>query len=753
MSFLPSPATSTSRILCLLLWTLTAAANTAHGLPLQHLQEPQQKPSSSMNSNVKNHRRLESFEIDLDAPNDRDHVKPLKICNVLGGLDLTRLRSSEARTLFQGAIDDVELVREYFAEAVTNGGLRGGLSQMQDLDATLDYEARNLTLENASGTLAAGLGYSDDRYERRNDRLVSNSTNLPFVGDKQADAAMMDVVSNLLPWIVDRKKNESLWTMQHINGRSQAPGAEPLVFDSLYMGAYVLSWADSIWYYPPMSVYGHPFQIADALGGNFDSHDMVTGAGFLPNENPQHLSAFYGPYPDVGIPGHALISATTPIYYTGDFSYDTNDNTTTYTYNDTYIAHAGLDISMDSVSALFEDLRDSLAKGSFALLTNTTLSPIAISQTVVEQIYPARTGWEEARVTYQVADGSIVDDRRNQTYLVSDTLHQALINENVTSANWTALAEEIAKVERGERGYMTLNITLTNTEEAVPYYVMFDRWEYVSDWVLVVCVPVDGVDKAIDVQFEEQEMEAEVKAGDDAKLSLILTNHGTLDVRIAPSAWPSWLEFEGEAAELIGNPRTLSRGSSMQVEARLKSATLEVGTSVSTVSFRVVDDGYSDCFHDRDVSFDATLKVIPLEIDNNVIGNTVYAGYIFFAIVAGTALGFIAWTGYHWNHRVVRCSQPRFLVMLGVGTLIMSSSILVFGIDDDNASQEAADKACMASVWLSSMGFIISFSALFSKVSKLAIDAQVCLAGTPSLKPLTRFLVLFVANNVDLAHQ
>lgn len=59
--------------------------------------------------------------------------------------------------------------------------------------------------------------------------------------------------------------------------------------------------------------------------------------------------------------------------------------------------------------------------------------------------------------------------------------------------------------------------------------------------------------------------------------------------------------------------------------------------------------------------------------------------------------------------------------MLCVGTLIMSSSILAFGIDDDNASAEAADKACMASVWLSSMGFIIAFSALFSKVRNTRI--------------------------------
>jgi len=317
----------------------------------------------------------------------KDSAKDLKICDVLGGLDLTRLRSSEARALFKGAIEDVELIREYFSEALINGGLKGGLSNLSDLRATLDWKARNMSSD--LDTLTAGLGYSDDRENRRIDRLTSSSENNPFIGSKASDAAMMDVVSNILPWIVDRKKKENLWFIDHENGRSQAPGSEPLVFDSLYMAGYVLSWGDSIWYYPPLVEYGHPLQIADSLGGDFDSHPIVTGAGFLPNENPLHLSAFYGPYPDIAKAGHALISATAPIYYTGKFM--------NYTYNNTYIAHTGLDISMDSVSALFADLENRLAAGSFALLVNTTLSPIAISQSVVEKIYPPRTGFEETR--------------------------------------------------------------------------------------------------------------------------------------------------------------------------------------------------------------------------------------------------------------------------------------------------------------------------------------------------------------------
>ena len=101
-------------------------------------------------------------------------LKKLKICNVLGGLDLTRLRSSRARSLFKGAIDDVELIREYFSEAIINGAIQGGLSNLERLKQTLDHHARNLT-NSSLDTFTAGLGYTDDRIDRRIDRLTSSS--------------------------------------------------------------------------------------------------------------------------------------------------------------------------------------------------------------------------------------------------------------------------------------------------------------------------------------------------------------------------------------------------------------------------------------------------------------------------------------------------------------------------------------------------------------------------------------------------
>lgn len=77
------------------------------------------------------------------------------------------------------------------------------------------------------------------------------------------------------------------------------------------------------------------------------------------------------------------------------------------------------------------------------------------------------------------------------------------------------------------------------------------------------------------------------------------------------------------------------------------------------------------------------------------------------------------WTYIHRNTHVVRASQPFFLIMTSVGTLIMASSIIPTSLQDSNTSQQGLDMACMAVWCLYSMGFVVAFSALLSKVWRL----------------------------------
>jgi len=94
-------------------------------------------------------------------------------------------------------------------------------------------------------------------------------------------------------------------------------------------------------------------------------------------------------------------------------------------------------------------------------------------------------------------------------------------------------------------------------------------------------------------------------------------------------------------------------------------------------------------------------------------------GYALMAIIFLFSLGSGAWTAWKRDVRVVKASQPEFLALICVGTLIMGSSIVPLGIDDSVASQRGCDIACMATPWLIAIGFSICFASLFSKIWRL----------------------------------
>jgi ABC-type glycerol-3-phosphate transport system substrate-binding protein len=84
-----------------------------------------------------------------------------------------------------------------------------------------------------------------------------------------------------------------------------------------------------------------------------------------------------------------------------------------------------------------------------------------------------------------------------------------------------------------------------------------------------------------------------------------------------------------------------------------------------------------------------------------------------------TSLFFALWVWKYRNERVVRASQPNFLWMLCAGTFVMAFSIFPYGVEDDIASDRTADMACMSAMWFYSLGYVITFSALFSKMWRM----------------------------------
>jgi hypothetical protein len=103
----------------------------------------------------------------------------------------------------------------------------------------------------------------------------------------------------------------------------------------------------------------------------------------------------------------------------------------------------------------------------------------------------------------------------------------------------------------------------------------------------------------------------------------------------------------------------------------------------------------------------------------NYLGLLVVFGYILFAILALLALGFTAWVFVHSDARIVEASQPIFLVIIAMGSLIMSASIIPMSMDDERYSQKAVDVACNATPWLFFIGFCLVFAALSSKLYRI----------------------------------
>jgi hypothetical protein len=223
--------------------------------------------------------------------------KAYKICAVSGGLDLARLVSSNTRRLLRSAIEDVEQIREYISEAALNGGLAGGLSNLDTKSATLDWQARGMSSGDTTNT--AGLGYCDDRTDRRVERFVSESANKPFVRTKAVDMALVDTATNIFPWIVDRRSIPTKWWVNHTNGwtllhSESADNSTDYstndcenLFQQLYTAAWIGTHGEAWLYYPPLRVYGHPLGFGDVLSGRRHSHDEEFIRPNLPVNNPK----------------------------------------------------------------------------------------------------------------------------------------------------------------------------------------------------------------------------------------------------------------------------------------------------------------------------------------------------------------------------------------------------------------------------------------------------------------------------------
>ena len=113
------------------------------------------------------------------------------------------------------------------------------------------------------------------------------------------------------------------------------------------------------------------------------------------------------------------------------------------------------------------------------------------------------------------------------------------------------------------------------------------------------------------------------------------------------------------------------------------------------------------------------IELPPLEVDHNLLGPLVWAGYLCFGILALASVSCIGWAIWNRTETVVKASQPAFLIMTALGTLLMAAALIPLSYDDDGNSEEMANTfavgICMSIPWLVFTGFTTTFAALFSK--------------------------------------
>jgi hypothetical protein len=108
----------------------------------------------------------------------------------------------------------------------------------------------------------------------------------------------------------------------------------------------------------------------------------------------------------------------------------------------------------------------------------------------------------------------------------------------------------------------------------------------------------------------------------------------------------------------------------------------------------------------------------PIVINENTVGLWVLiVAYGLLVTILGATFGFAIWTFRHWDSRVVKASQPHFLLLICFGIAIMALSIIPLSLEHLDVVEPAMP--CTTIWWFAVIGFGIIFSTLFAKTYRI----------------------------------
>ncbi len=153
------------------------------------------------------------------------------------------------------------------------------------------------------------------------------------------------------------------------------------------------------------------------------------------------------------------------------------------------------------------------------------------------------------------------------------------------------------------------------------------------------------------------------------------------------------------------------------------------------------------------VKYQRSLGIYKPPHDYNYIGNMRYFGWTLASLVVLCSIVMAAWVASNRKARIVRASQPIFLILICMGCLLMGGGMYPLSIDSEIASVEGCNIACMVAPWLLGTGFSCAFSALFSKtlrVNKLFGAAHHFQRVTVTVKDVMKPFIALLSLNVLL---
>jgi hypothetical protein len=109
------------------------------------------------------------------------------------------------------------------------------------------------------------------------------------------------------------------------------------------------------------------------------------------------------------------------------------------------------------------------------------------------------------------------------------------------------------------------------------------------------------------------------------------------------------------------------------------------------------------------------------DIDDNLLSPGALAfGYLAVALTWILGFVFMCWIGYHRNDPVVRMSQKEFLLLICVGAMISSSTIIALSFQaGSDESTKAATAGCTAAPFLYAIGWALQYASLSAKTYRL----------------------------------